>query len=384
MARPDDGPDQVQLAGPPRVPRWLDVLTAWSWRLLIIGLAVYATGIIAAQLRIVLLPVGIALLLATVLIPVRKLFTDRGVPVPLAMLGTVAVFFGTVFFVGWVIVPPLVDEFSGLDTTLETAADDVQEWLIDGPIGLSEDFVVDARERIEEAADSASISEGAVVDGATLAGEVLAGLLLALVVTFFVVKDGPMMQRALLSRFSEPRQVQLRAAGNGAWRALGGYLRGAAALGVVEGVVIGATMFIVGAELALPVAALTFVSAFFPFVGAIAAGIIAVSVTLVTAGTAAAGIVAIVAVVVQQLDNDLLAPVIYGKALQLHPLVVILALTTGAAIAGIAGAFIAVPLVAVAIRAGAAVRSLDEGDLDDPDAARALDGVRPTPDAPDP
>jgi len=355
------------------VPRWLDVLTAWSWRLLIVGLAVYAAGLIAAELRVVLLPIGIALLLATVLLPLRKLMTDRGVPISLAMLATVAVFFGTVFLVGWVIVPPLVDEFSGLDTTLETAADDVQEWLIDGPLNLSEDLVVDGRARIEEAAENARVSEGALVSGATLAGEVLAGLLLALVVTFFVVKDGPMMQRALLERFSEPRQVQLRAAGGGAWRALGGYLRGAAALGLFEGTVIGITMVIVGAELALPVAALTFVAAFFPFVGAIAAGVIAVSVTLVTSGTAAAGIVAIVAIVVQQLDNDLLAPVIYGKALQLHPLVVILALTSGAAIAGIAGALIAVPLVAVAIRAGAAVRALDEGDTTDPDAARALD-----------
>lgn len=372
MARPDDGPDQVQLAGPPPVPRWLDVLTAWSWRILIVGLAVYAAGIVAAELRIVLLPMGIALLLSTVLIPVRRLFTDRGVPVPLAMLATVAVFFGTVFVIGWVIVPPLVDEFSGLDATLETAADDVQEWLIDGPLGLSEDFVTDARARIEESADSARVSEGALVDGAALAGEVLAGLLLSLVVAFFVVKDGQMMQRALLSRFSERRQVQLRAAGNGAWRALGGYLRGAAALGIVEGLAIGVTMVIVGADLALPVAALTFVAAFFPFVGAIAAGVIAVSVTLVTGGTAAGGVVAIVAIVVQQLDNDVLAPIIYGRALQIHPLVVILALTTGAAIAGIAGAFIAVPIVAVALRGAAAVRALEDGDADDPDAARAL------------
>ncbi|HUG84740.1 MAG TPA: AI-2E family transporter [Euzebya sp.] len=349
----------METGGPPRVPRWLDVLTSWSWRFLIVGLAVYAAGLIAAELRIVLLPIGIALLLATVLIPVRKLMTDRGVPISLAMLGTVAVFFGTVFLIGWVIVPPLVDEFSGLDDTLETAADDVQEWLIDGPLNLSEDLVVDGRERIEEAAENARVSEGALVSGATLAGEVLAGLLLALVVTFFVVKDGPMMQRALLTRFPEPRQVQLRAAGNGAWRALGGYLRGAAALGLFEGVVIGITMVIVGAELALPVAALTFVAAFIPFVGAIAAGVIAVSVTLVTSGSAAAGIVAIVAIVVQQLDNDLLAPVIYGRALQLHPLVVILALTSGAAIAGIAGALIAVPLVAVALRAAAAIRELD-------------------------
>lgn len=360
MSHLDVGGELMEAAGPLRVPRWLDVLTAWSWRLLIVGLAVYAVGMIAAALRIVLLPIGVALLLATVLIPVRKLFTDRGVPVALAMLATVAVFFGSVFLVGWVIVPPLVDEFSGLDATLETAADDVQEWLVDGPLDLSEGLVDDGRERIEEAAEDARVSEGALVDGATLAGEVLAGLLLALVVTFFVVKDGPMMQRAVLDRFSELRQVQLRAAGNGAWGGLGGYLRGAAALGLVEGVVIGITMVIVGADLALPVAALTFVSAFFPFVGAIAAGVIAVSVTLVTGGSAAAGIVAIVAILVQQLDNDLLAPVVYGRALQLHPLVVILALASGAAIAGVAGAFIAVPLVAVALRAGASVRELEE------------------------
>src|SRR5690554_4735168 len=103
MVRPARDPDPVE-AGGPRVPRWLAVLPAWSWRTLIVGLAVYAAGLVAAHLRIVLLPVGIALLLATVLIPVRKLFTDRGVPVPLAMIATVAVFFGAVFFVGWVII----------------------------------------------------------------------------------------------------------------------------------------------------------------------------------------------------------------------------------------------------------------------------------------
>lgn len=360
MARPEDAAGELTATpSPPRIPRWLEVATAWSWRLLVVGLAVLAVGVIAARLRIVLLPIGIALLLATVLFPVRRVQTDRGVPLPLAMLGTVLVFFGAITFVAWVIVPPLVDEFSGLESTLQTAADDISEWLVDGPLNLDRQVVADARARIEESVSDVSVSEGALVDGATLAGELLAGLLLALVVTFFLVKDGPDIQRAVLSKFSEPRQVQLRAAGNGAWRALGGYLRGAASLGALEGVVIGVTMFIAGAELALPVAALTFVAAFFPFVGAIAAGVIAVSVTLVTSGTAPAAVVAVVAVVVQQLDGDLLAPVIYGRALSLHPLVVIVALTTGAAIAGIVGAFIAVPLVAVALRADAAVRELD-------------------------
>ena len=133
-------------------------------------------------------------------------------------------------------------------------------------------------------------------------------------------------------------------------------------LGAFEAVVIGLTLLLVGAGLVLPVAVLTFVAAFFPFVGAITAGLVAVSVTLVTAGPPAAGIVVIVAIAVQQLDNDLLAPVIYGKALSLHPLVVILALTSGGALAGIAGAFVAVPSVAVALRAYAAVRELGEAE----------------------
>lgn len=360
MARPLDARGELTASSqPPRVPRWLEVATAWSWRLLVVGFAVLALGIVAARLRIVLLPLGVALLLSTVLVPVRRFFTDRGVPLALAMLGTVVVFFGTIVFVGWVIVPPLVDEFSGLDTTLDAATDDVSEWLVDGPLNLDRDLVEDARKRIEKSAEDARLSEGALVDGATLAGELFAGLLLTLVVTFFLVKDGPEMQRALLAKFSERRQRQLRAAGGGAWSALGGYLRGAASLGLLEGVVIGITMLLVGADLAIPVAALTFLAAFFPFVGAIAAGVIAVSVTLVTSGTAPAAIVAVVAIVVQQLDGDLLAPVVYGRALHLHPLAVIVALTTGAAVAGIIGAFIAVPVVAVVLRAAAAVRELD-------------------------
>lgn len=356
MADPVERPDEP--SAPIRIPRTLELLTAWSWRLLVIGLAVYAAALLAARLRIVLLPFGIALLLATVLVPLKRAMTSRGVPIPLAMLGVVAVFFGTVGLAGWLVVPPLVDEFRDLDTTLRSAADDVQDWLVDGPLGLDEDLVADGRQRIEDAADDARVSDGALIGGATLAGEFLAGLILSLVITFFVVKDGPLLQRAVLSAFPARRRDDLRAAGNGAWGALGGYLRGAALLGAFEGVVIGVTMVLVGADLALPVATLTFLAAFFPFVGAIVAGIVAVSVALVTSGTAAAGVVAVVAIVVQQLDNDLLAPVIYGRALQLHPLVVIIALTSGGALAGIAGAFIAVPVVAVAIRAHAAVRDV--------------------------
>jgi predicted PurR-regulated permease PerM len=352
VATDGDGDQRV------RVPRSLEVAAAWAWRLLLVALAVYGTALLVARLRIVLLPVLIALLLTTALMPLRRATTDRGVPVPLAMLGVVLAFFGGLAVAGLLVVPPLIDEFRDLDETLESAADDVEEWFVDGPLGLDRELVADARTEIERTVEDPQVSDGAVVDGATLAGEFLAGLLLALVVTFFVVKDGELIQRTVLGWFPPDRERSLRAAGRGAWQALGGYLRGSAMLGAFEGVVIGTTLLLVGAGLALPVAVLTFFAAFFPFVGAITAGIVAVSVALVTSGPAAAGIVAIVAIVVQQLDNDLLAPVIYGKALELHPLVVILALTTGGALAGLAGAFVAVPVVAVALRAHAGLQEV--------------------------
>jgi len=93
----------------------------------------------------------------------------------------------------------------------------------------------------------------------------------------------------------------------------------------------------------------TLVGAFVPIVGAIAAGLVAILATLVTAGPTAAIIVAVVALVVQQLDNDLLAPVIYGKSLQLHPLVILLGIAAGSALFGLVGALLAVPVISVII-----------------------------------
>ena len=341
---------------PTPVPRWLDVATAWAWRLLVVGAAIVAGGIVVSRLRVVLIPVFVALLLATVLIPVRRAFTRRGVPTTLAMLLTVGTFFGGLALAGFVIVPPLIDEFADLDATLEESLDEIEDWLVDGPLGLDRDVVESGREQLEDGASSIEASDGAIVDGAVLVGEVLAGLVLSLVVAFFIVKDGERIQAVALSLVPDARAARVRRAASAVWRTLGGYLRGAAMLGIIEGIVIGIAMAVVGAELALPVAALTLLAAFFPFVGAIAAGIIAVLVTLVTAGPAEAAVIAVVAIVVQQLDNDLLAPVIYGKALSLHPLVVILTLAVGGVIGGLAGAFVSVPLAAIVLRVIATLR----------------------------
>lgn len=334
-----------------KVPPWLDRAAAWSWRLLVIGAAVIALGFVVSRLRLVLLPLAVGFLLATALVPPMRWLVRRGLPPLLATWLVVVAFLGAVVGIGVAIVPPLVDEFGDLGPTLEDAADEVEDWLVDGPLGIERSAVTDVRERLAESTDAATASDGALVEGAVLAGELMAGAVLTLVVTFFLVKDGERLQRWALERTPAAQRDRVRRVGAAAWSTLGRYLAAAATLGAIEAVIIGITLTATGSSVVLPVATLTFVGAFFPFVGAIVAGIVAVLVALVSSGPGAAVIVAIVAVAVQQFDNDLLAPVIYGRALSLHPLVVILAIASGAAIGGFLGAFLAVPVAAVLINA---------------------------------
>jgi predicted PurR-regulated permease PerM len=196
-------------------------------------------------------------------------------------------------------------------------------------------------------------SSGSVVSGVLTAVEVLTGLLLALVTTFFMLKDGRRFGAWAEGRLPAARRELGRRLAARAWDTLGGYLRGAAMLGLLEGVIIGVTLAIVGGGLAVPVAVLTFGAAFVPFAGAIVAGVVAVLVALATSGLGGAVVVAIVALVVQQLDNDFLSPVIYGRALQLHPLVVLFAIVAGGALFGPAGTILAVPATAVALNMAA-------------------------------
>lgn len=145
-------------------------------------------------------------------------------------------------------------------------------------------------------------------------------------------------------------------------------------IGSVEAVVLAVALALVGADLPVVVGGLTFMAAFFPFIGAIAAALVAVLVALVSGGTGDAAVIAIVALLVQQFDNELLAPVIYGRATRLHPIAVLLAVTTGATVGGVAGAFVAVPLLAVASGVLAAVRATDDGAQPVANAAASVPG----------
>ncbi len=346
-------------------------LAAYAACVIIVGFAAGMVLELLSQLSIVLLPVVVAVFLTRVLAIPGTWLRDRGFP-PAAAAAAVLVGF-LALFVGLlvVVVPPLVEEFSGLGETIEQGADEVEDWIVkDSNLDVSREEVSDFRDNLGERAESTlRESTDTIARGARLVVEVVVSLILALVLTFFAVKDGPDFQRWATGIFPRSRQGQVRELGQVAWRTLGGYIRGASMLGILEGAIIGVSMTLVGAKLALPVALLTFAAAFIPLVGAVGAGVVAVLVTLATAGPSQALIVAGIALVVQQLDGDLLAPWIYGKALSLHPVVILLSITAGTALFGIVGTLLAVPLVAFATEASGIFRQ----DHESPDADASLD-----------
>lgn len=354
--QPDSGPRAA-------VHPVVDRLAAYSWRLLAVGAMTVAVLWLLRRLLIVVIPLVVALLLSRVLtVPASWLRRRRwraGLAASAAMVG-----FLVMLTAGFAVIGAAVaDEVDDLGPTLSSAVDDVERWVVeDSPFDVDRGDIRRVRQDLGQAVQrSLGSSSGAVLSGAIVLAEILIGVVLGLIITFFAIKDGTRFVawgRGLLP--PQRRELGDVLAGR-AWTTLGGYLRGAALLGLIEGTVIGLALALVGAKLAAPVAMLTFMAAFVPLVGAIVAGAVAVLVALATAGVDAALILLVVAVLVQQFDNDLLAPVVYGRALNLHPVVVLLAITTGGALFGLLGSFLAVPFTAVAVNLVAAANEYHAG-----------------------
>jgi predicted PurR-regulated permease PerM len=343
-------------AEPVTAPGWLRRTSDIAWRVLVVMALILALGLALGRLQLVVLPVFIAILIACALGPPTRWLERRRVPTAVA---TGAVFLTALAIVAGIvaaIVPPIIDQFSNLGPTLEQAGDDIEDWLVTGPLELERREVRDYRDDLGDRIGSVvGESSGGVVSGARTVLEILAGFVLSLVLAFFFVKDARVIQHWTVRHVPVDRREFVRTAATKAWRTLTNYLVGAAAIGVIEAIVIGLAVWIAGGSLVVPVMVLTFAAAFFPIVGAVVAGTVAVAVTLVSSGFTPALVVLIVVILVQQFDTDLLAPLIYGRAVRLHPVVVLVVLTAGGTIAGLAGAFVAVPITAVTVAIGGEV-----------------------------
>lgn len=331
------------------VPRVLDRLAAYSWRLIVVAIVGVAALWVLREARVVFFPIVLALFLTRALSPISGFLQGHRWRPGIAAIASMLLFFVVIGSLITIAVRSVAGEAASIRPTMAEAVDDIEDWLVDdSPFDISRDTVDDLRARAGSAFDDLTrSSDGSIAERATLVGEVITGVLLAIILTFFMLRDGRRFVGWIAHRWRGDSEQRVQRSLDAAWSALAGYLRGALLLGVVEAVVIGITLWIAGAGLIAPVVVITMLGAFVPIVGATLSGVVAVLVALATAGTGPAIVVAIVVVIVQQLDNDLLAPIIYGKALSLHPVAILISIVAGGALLGLTGTILAVPVVAV-------------------------------------
>src|SRR5215218_4242164 len=342
---PDSAPEP-----PPRrgVPRSLVTASELGWRFLVVVAAVAVLAYALWYVRLVALPAFLALLLATVLVPPVRSLRRRGLGQGAA---TAVVFFSGLLVVlglATLIVPPFAAEVGTLTDTITGGAQELGRLISSGPFGLSPTEVQSAIDGLSDRlhASSGDIASG-VLTGAMIAGQIAAGVLLTLVLLFFFVKDGPRLWAWAVRMFPENVRDRVDEAGHRSWSVLAAYVRGQSLVATFDAVLIGIGLAILGLPLVLPLAVLIFVAAFVPIVGAFAAGAAAVLIALVAKGAGVALIVLALNLVVQQLEGNVLYPVIMRRTIELHPVATLLAVGAGGVLAGIIGALVAVPIVAV-------------------------------------
>ncbi len=342
---------------PGEVPRLFALAAAYSWRFLVVVAAAVIFVYVFVTLRLIVIPMVVALLLSTLLVPLAERLGRRRLPSLLASWIVFAGALGLVAGIVSLIGPAIADELDNLGRDVRRGVEDVLTWLTEGPLDLSREEIDGYIDRVaEQLRERQSSLVSGAFRGAYVVVEVVVGALLTAVLTFFFVKDGNRIATAILDMFPERRHDDIRAVAQRSWEALGAYIRGTAVVGLVDAAAIGGTMLVLGVPLVVPIAVITFFAAFFPLVGAVVAGVIAALVALVTTGFVPALILAAATVVVQQVEGDVIQPLVLGRAVNLHPLVILLSLTAGAIVAGIAGAFPAVPVAAVAAVAVAHLR----------------------------
>jgi predicted PurR-regulated permease PerM len=331
-------------AGDDAVPRGLAIVSAITLRVAIVVGGIVLLGLFAKRMMVVVLPVIIALLLATLLVPGARWLEARRVPARVAAFLMVAL--ATFVFLGlWaLIIPGFVSQVPDLVDSIQEGAGQVAS--ITRPLGVSAD---EARAAVDGAIADLKGQRVAdqVLTGALLLTQWLAATVLIVVLTFFFVKDGGQLWDWVVSLFAERRREGLDEVGHRAWAALASYVQGVVLVATIDAVLIGIALVVMGIPMALPLIVLTFVAAFFPIVGSVLAGGACVLVALVASGPAAALVIGAVIVVVQQLEGNVFYPVVVGPRLRLHPVAILLALTAGGVLAGVAGAFLAIPVAAV-------------------------------------
>jgi predicted PurR-regulated permease PerM len=329
------------------VPRLVRESAAWAWRLLLLFGVVVAAGWTFKQLEVICVPVALALMLSALLLPgvdyLDRRHVPRGIAVFLLLLLGLAAVGGILTFV----VSEFVQGLPGLVDQVKHSIDTATRWLIEGPAHLNREQIDSVGKSAIEAlrSNQEKLTTGALSTAGTIT-EIITGAFVVLFTVIFFLYGGRNIYQFVTLIFPAPVREKVRAAGKAGFGSLIGYVRATFLVALVDAIGIGTGLAIMGVPLALPLASLVFLGAFIPLVGAVIAGFLAVIVALLSKGFIYALITLGLIIAVQQLEGHVLQPLVMGRAVSIHPLAVVLGISTGGVLAGIVGALLAVPTIA--------------------------------------
>ena len=335
------------------VPYGVRLAAAWSWRILAIAAVIALFIFLITQLRGIVIPLMVAILLAALLVPLVSALVRHRWPkwlaVIVAMVGLIAVIGGLVVLV----VFQVRGGFADLQQQSIEAFDNFKQYLLTSPLHLTETdidkYVAQAWAAIQN--DSQALLSGALSVGSS-AGRFIAGLLLTLFATVFLLIDGAGIWRWTVRLFPRRARAAVDGSGRAGWVTLTSFVRVQIFVAFVDAVGIGLGAWIIGLffggfPLVIPIAIAVFLGSFIPVVGAVLTGVLAVFVALIYLNPFAAFLMLCVVIAVQQIEGHVLQPLVMGSAVSVHPLAVVFAVAAGSFLAGIPGALFAVPVVAV-------------------------------------
>jgi len=347
------------------------VAAAWSWRLLVIGVALYVLVRVLAKVELVAVSLVLALFFTAVLHPLERRLRSvlpgpKSLPAALALLVGLAVVGAIGYFVVW----QITSHSTQLGNQITDVATNARDWLKTGPLHLKSSDLDKLTDNITNAVKE---HQGQLITGAikTLrtATEVIASILLILLSTFFLLRDGSEIWGWTLRLLPRRAQPRVDHAGQVGWHTFGGYMRGQLLIALFHGISVAILLLILKVPLAAALGVVIFLGSFIPMVGLIVAGALCVGVTLLEHGLTAAVVVTIAIVVLVQLEAHFLQPMIMSRSVDVHPMAIAVAVITGTTLAGIPGALVAVPLVAflnTTIHALRATPAAPPGDADFP------------------
>ncbi|MFE2354943.1 AI-2E family transporter [Streptomyces parvulus] len=338
-----DRPDPAQA-----VPWGVRVAAEAGWRLLVLAGTVWVLMRVISAVQLVVLAFVAALLITALLQPTVAWLRRHGVPRGPATALTAILGFVVMGLIGWFVTWQVMENIDNLSDQVQDGIDELRNWLLNSPFHVTDKQINEIAKNLREAvgANTDQITS-AGLEGVTVVVEALTGILLAAFSTLFLLYDGKRIWQWTLKLVPAAARPGVAGAGPRAWKTLTAYVRGTVIVALIDAIFIGLGIYFLDVPMAVPLAVFIFLFAFIPLVGAVVSGALAVVVALVTQGVFAAVMTLVVVLAVQQIEGHILQPFILGRAVRVHPLAVVLSVAAGGMIAGIGGAVVAVPLVAV-------------------------------------